>query len=331
MKRLIVTGPKQATFEDAPEPRCPPDGLLVRARLTAISVGTEIRVFRAQPVDEAGRFLHERVPFVLPAENGYSMVGEVTAVGSEAGGFDVGERVFSPSPHKEVAAVPAALAVKLPETITDEQGVLLSILEVGHISLRRGSPSPGENVAVVGQGVIGLSALALAHALGFRTAAIDFVAERLQIARRLGADLAISPAEADFTQRVRELFDGEGADLVIEAASRWDAVQTSMDVAAHEARIVIAARHTDVPKYNPVGHPYLGKKLTLLTSYGYPPPGQRWDRRRSIALTLDLLSRGRVDVAPMITHRIDAASIPEMYRRLDAGDQTIVGVIAQWD
>jgi len=258
------------------------------------------------------------------------MVGDVVAVGAEAEGFDVGDRVFTPSPHKELDAVDSQLAVKLPASIPDEQAVLLNILEVGHIALRRGDPAPGENVAVVGQGVIGLAALAYCRAFGFRTAAIDISDERLEVSRKMGADLAVSPQQSDFNDSIQDLFDGVGADLVIEAASRWDAIQTAMDIAADNARIVVAARHTDSPEFNPVGHPYLGKKLTLLTSYGHAAPGQRWDRRRSIGLTLELLTSGRLDVSPMITHRINAASLPDMYRRLDEGEPSVVGVVVQW-
>ncbi|MCH7988064.1 MAG: zinc-binding alcohol dehydrogenase [Planctomycetes bacterium] len=331
MKRLIVTGPRQARFDDVPDPECPVDGLLVRARVTAVSTGTEIRVYRAQPVDEQGRFLHERVPFVLPTENGYSMVGDVIAVGVDATKFAIGDRVFVPSPHKEIAAVSEELAVKLPAEIPDEQAAFLNILEVGHIAVRRGSPTPGENVALLGQGVVGLSALAYCKSFGFRTAVIDSSQERLEIARVIGADLALSPLDDDCVARVIELFDAAGADLVIEATSNWSAIQTAMYVAAADARIVVAARHTDKPDFNLVGHPYLGKKLTLLTSYGHEPPGQRWDRRRSIALTLDLLFRGRLNIAPLITHRIDHAELPEMYRRLDGGDRSVVGVVVHWN
>ena len=67
MKRLIVTGPRQVRFEDVPPPPCRADGLLVRATHTALSTGTEMRVFRAIPVDDQGQFLHECVPFELPA------------------------------------------------------------------------------------------------------------------------------------------------------------------------------------------------------------------------------------------------------------------------
>ncbi|MEZ4620853.1 MAG: alcohol dehydrogenase catalytic domain-containing protein [Caldilineaceae bacterium] len=155
-------------------------------RATAISTGTEIRVFRLVPVDDAGEFMHATVPFAVPTENGYSMVGEVIAVGAGVTDFAVGERVFVPATHRHVAVIPAALASKLPADLPDEQAVFLSIIEVAHLALRRGSPTPGETVAIIGLGVIGLAALAYCKAFGFRTVAIDTVATRLEIARKWG-------------------------------------------------------------------------------------------------------------------------------------------------
>ena len=107
MKRLVITGPREATFEDVEMPTCEPDGVVVKARVTTISTGTEIRVYRAIPVDKAGKFMHATVPYALPSENGYSMVGEVVAVGSSVTDLQEGDRVFVPAPHKAYAAWPA--------------------------------------------------------------------------------------------------------------------------------------------------------------------------------------------------------------------------------
>jgi threonine dehydrogenase-like Zn-dependent dehydrogenase len=286
-------------------------------------------VFRAVPVDTAGKFLHERVPFALPVENGYSMVGEVLELGKAATGFHVGDRVFVPAPHKQIVAVPAHLAVKLPESIQDEQAVFLNILEVGHIALRRVGPGIGENVAIVGQGVIGLGTLAYCRAFGLRTAVLDTSPARLDIARRIGANLAVAPDDTGLRQ-VLECFDGAGADLVLEAASHWSAIVTAMQVARENGKVVVVSRHTGVPNFNPVGHPYLGKKLTLLTSYGHEPPGHRWDRPHSIALTLRLLSEGKLQIEPIITHRVSWTDLPDVYQRLHAGDREMAGVVVKW-
>jgi threonine dehydrogenase-like Zn-dependent dehydrogenase len=81
-------------------------------------------------------------------------------------------------------------------------------------------------------------------------------------------------------------------DVVLEGASTWAAIQTSMDLCANNGAVVVVARHYDAPEFNPVGQGYFGKRLQLLTVYGHPTPGSRWDMRTSYAHTLDLLSRG---------------------------------------
>jgi threonine dehydrogenase-like Zn-dependent dehydrogenase len=79
-----------------------------------------------------------------------------------------------------------------------------------------------------------------------------------------------------------------------------------------------------------MGHPFLGKRLNLVTSYGYPPDGHRWDARRSKALTLQLLGRGKLAIGQMITHHFSWQQLPAIYQRLDAGDLSIVGAIFEW-
>ncbi len=331
MKRLVVTGPRQVEFEDVPAPECPRDGVLARAIATAISTGTEIRAYRRIPVDDAGTMQYPGIPFPDgPAECGYSMVAEIVEVGPDVDGFEVGDRVFVGEGHKEYAAVRASDMLKLPDSILTEQAVMLNLLGVAHIALRTGEPAPGENVAVVGLGVIGQSAVAWCRAFGFRTVGIDMDGGRLGVARAMGADTVASPADDGFQSRIDDVFDGEGADLVIEAASSWTALQTGMDIVRRDGRVVVTATHVDRPDYNPVGHPYLSQRITLKTAYGYDDPGRRWDRDHCMRLTLDMLSRGRLAIEPMITHRVPWHQLPEMYRRLDQGDLSILGVVVDW-
>jgi len=336
MKRLVITGPRAASFEEVEIPACPQDGILVKARTTAISAGTELRVFRAQSVDEDGKFLHEWIPFSLPAENGYSMVGEV--VEAAPGSTDLfgapiasGDRVFIPAPHKEYAPAGAKTAVILPRDMTDEEASLLNILEVGHIALRRGNPDPGANVCIIGLGLIGLSALAYCNAFGFRTAALDIAPERLEVARRIGCDFIQSAETEDAISPVSRFFDDEGADLVIEAASSNAAVQSGLDIVRSKGTLVVVARHLQRPEYNPFARPYFGKQITLKTAYAHPPEGHRWDRRHSLRRTMELIRDKKLPIEPMITHRGDWTEIPEYYRRLDRGEPGLTGVVLRWD
>ncbi len=331
MKRLVVTGPRQVEFEDVPIPDCPRDGVLAKAIVTTISTGTETRVYRRTPVDDEGTMQYPGIPFPDgPTENGYSMVGEVAEVGADVEGFSVGERVFLGESHKEYAAARASDVLKLPDSIPTERAVMLNLLGVAHIALRTGDPAPGENVAVVGLGVIGQSAVAWCRAFGFRTAGIDMDGRRLELARAMGAKAVASPSDVEFQSRIDDIFDGEGADLVIEAASTWRAIRTSMDIVRRDGRVVVTATHTDRPDYNPVGHPYLSKRITLKTAYGYEDQGRRWDRDHCIRLALDMLGSGELVIEPMITHRVPWHDLPEIYRRLDQGDLSILGVVVYW-
>lgn len=331
MKRLIITGPRQASFDDVDIPECPPDGLLVHANVTAVSTGTEIRVYRFIPVDEDGEWLHGGVRFPDgPVENGYSMVGEVVEVGSDVTGFNVGDRVFCAGTHKEYAISPARDTIKLPDQVTDEQGVFLNILGVGQLGLRHGEPQPGENVAIVGLGVIGLSAIVYCSAFGFRTVGIDFSESRRQVATAMGADLVLDPSDDDLTRQVIDYFDGRGADLVLETASAWPAIQTSLEIVRQDGNVVVVARHTDSPTFNPVGHPYMTTRYTLRASLGYRPNELRWDRMNSMKLTARLIANGSLPVDPMITHEFTWQDLPTVYHRLDQGDTDILGAVIRW-
>lgn len=331
MKRLVITGPRQAVFEEAAMPVCATDGVVVKAKVSAISAGTEVRIYRAIAVDDAGRFMHEKVPFKLPIENGYSMVGEVVEVGTEVQELTVGKRVFVPAPHKEYAAVAASDAIRLPDSIPDEEAVMLSILEVAHQGLRRGEPPAGGNVAIVGQGVIGLSVTAYTQAFGMRTAVLDPDPTRLEIAQAMGAQLAISPTAEGAVDQVVRFFDDDGADVTLEATSNWAGIRTAMEVTRADGTVVIVARHTHEPDFNPFGHPFLGERLHLVTTYSFPSEHDRWSKRRSFALTVDLLAHRRLPIAPMLTHEFAWYELPEAYKRLDEGDRSIVGTTIRWD
>ncbi|MCY4528225.1 MAG: zinc-binding alcohol dehydrogenase [Chloroflexi bacterium] len=331
MKRLVITGPRQASFDDVDIPECPPDGLLVRANVTAVSTGTEIRVYRFIPVDEDGEWLHGGVRFPDgPIENGYSMVGEVVEVGSDVADFNVGDRVFCAGTHKEYAVSPACDTIKLPNEVTDEQGVFLNILGVGQLGLRHGEPQPGENVAIVGLGVIGLSTLAFCSAFGFRTIGIDYSQIRRDVADTIGADLVLDPADDGLTQQVIDFFDGRGADLVLETASVWPAIKTSLEIVRQDGNVVVVARHTDSPTFNLVGHPYMTTRYTLRASLGYRANELRWNRMNSMKLTARLIANGTLPVDPMITHEFNWQDLPTVYHRLDQGDSNILGAVIRW-
>src|ERR671933_67212 len=138
------------------------------------------------------------------------MVGVIEGVGQEVRELAVGQCVFVAIPDDELGAVPQRQVYAVPEGEADEQAVFTSLCEIGLHALRRGSPSLGENVAIIGQGIVGLATLAVARAWGLRTIALDLDERRLAFARAMGADLVLSPAEPDYEERIAAFSGPEG-------------------------------------------------------------------------------------------------------------------------
>ena len=263
------------------------------------------------------------------------MVGAIEALGAEVRELAVGQRVFVSSPHDELVAIPARQVYPVPNGAPDEQAVFTTLCEIGLHALRRGNPSLGENVAIIGQGIIGLATLAVARTWGLRTIALDLDARRLAFSHAVGADLVLNAGEPGYAERIAAFCGEEGVDLVIEAASSWRAIRTAYQIVRRRGCISVVARHTDVPDFNPIQDGLMTKEVVFTTSYAHPvteaPPDLlRWTRPRDTRLVLELFGKGRLDVSGAISHWIAPEELPAIYGRLHEGDTSVAGVVVDW-
>ncbi|MFF3464188.1 zinc-dependent alcohol dehydrogenase family protein [Streptomyces sp. NPDC001984] len=242
MKGLVFHGPGQSAWEDVPDPAVKePTDAIVRVDTVTIC-GTDLHILKGD------------VPEVRPGTVlGHECVGEIVEVGSDVGTVRPGDRVLVScitacgrcrycregmygqcrggggwilghlidGTQAEYVRVPYAdLSVyPLPGTVASKDAVLLADIfptsyEVGVLN---GKVRPGDTVAVVGAGPIGLAAIATARLFApERIIAVDLAPARLEAARRFGADAVADVHEAP-RQLVADLTDGLGADVVIEA------------------------------------------------------------------------------------------------------------------
>jgi alcohol dehydrogenase len=246
MKALVYHGPGNKAWEEVPDPVIQdPTDAIVKVETTTIC-GTDLHIMKGDvPAVTDGRIL------------GHEAVGTITEGGDAVSNFKVGDRVIIScitncgtciycrkglSSHcqtvggigwifghlidgtqAEYVRVPFAdtSLYAVPEGVTDEQGVFISdILPTGYeIGVRDGGVKPGDVVAVVGAGPVGLSAIMTAGLHGAsRVIAIDLDANRLEVAKRdFGATHSINSADADWAEQVKALTDGLGVDVAIEA------------------------------------------------------------------------------------------------------------------
>jgi alcohol dehydrogenase len=248
MKALVYHGPGNKAWEDVPDPKIiQPTDVIVRVETTTIC-GTDLHILKGDvPAVAEGRILgHEGVGTVAEVGSAVSTldVGDRVIIscisacgacsychqglyahcladeGSSGIGWILGHLIDGT--QAELVRVPFGdnSLYKIPEGVTDEAAVMLSdILPTGfEIGVRYGRVKPGDVVAVVGAGPVGLAAMMTANLYGAaRIIALDLDANRLEQAKGLGATDAVNSADEDWEDQVRAMTDGLGVDVAIEA------------------------------------------------------------------------------------------------------------------
>jgi threonine dehydrogenase-like Zn-dependent dehydrogenase len=300
-----VAAPGRGEIRRTALPPSRPDDVLVRALASGISRGTESLVFRGRVPESqyaAMRCPFQEGDFPAPVKYGYASVGIVEAGPAAL----VGRRVFCLHPHQDCYRVPADAVVLVPTTVPDARAVLAANMETALNGLWDGAPRLGDHVAVVGAGVVGALAAALAVRLpGARVELIDVDPTRAGLARALGCGFAL-PADAA----------GE-ADLVVHASGNPGGLTTALRLAGFEATVLEMSWYGDATVAAPLGEDFHAKRLTLRSSQvGTVAASRRarWSHRRRLALALGLLAD------PVFDHLLSGTSafidLPETMARL---------------
>ena len=208
---------------------------------------------------------------------------------------------------------------KLPDGVTFEEGAMLEPLSVGIHAVRLAPTRPGDTVVVLGSGPIGLMTLAVARLSGAGCIiATDLLPWRLEFARRFGATCTLNAREVDVVEAVRDITGGRGADVVYEAAGKPETFQQAFEVAARCATVAIIGIYA--PGASPLSlHSARRKELTI-----------RMVRRFRFAypLAIDLVRRGEVRVADLITHRFSLEEVVSAFELVASyGDGVVRAVI----
>ncbi len=248
MKALVYHGPGQKAWEDVPDPEIiDPTDIIVQIDTTTIC-GTDLHILKGDvPAVTEGRILgHEGVGTIIEIGSAVStlaigdrvIISCVSACGScsychqglyshclaDEGASGIGW-IFGhliDGTQAEYVRVPFGdnSVYKVPEGVSDEAAVMLSdIIPTGfEIGVRYGRVKPGDVVAVVGAGPVGLAAIMTAGLYGAaRVIALDLDPHRLEQAQSFGATDTVNSADADWAEQVQAMTDGHGVDVAIEA------------------------------------------------------------------------------------------------------------------
>jgi threonine dehydrogenase-like Zn-dependent dehydrogenase len=335
MKQIRIHGPGDVRLDEIPEPQVGPDDALLAVAACGIC-GSDVGYAKLGGVQG---------PASEPMPIGHELAGTVVALGERVRlrGIEIGTRValhpgaagfglgnggpeggFTPRLLVRGAGQGRSL-FPIPDDMPFEIAALAEPLGVGMNAIDRVGVRPGERVAVLGAGPIGLSAIATLRDRGIEdVVAIDFSERRLEVARKLGARDTIRPSGTTLWEALgrlhgRESFywmDVVGTNVFIEATGSGALLEEVIGRAGPGARVSVVALHR---KPVPVDFmTVLMKQMTLQGAMEYP---ERFEEM------LELLSRR--DLGPMITHRFaldDFAEAFDVAKSPDTGAKVMIRI-----
>ena len=337
MEALVYNGPGKRAWESVPDPTLKvPTDAIVRID-TATICGTDLHILKGD------------VPTVTPGTIlGHEAVGTIEEVGSAVTSFVPGDRVLIScitscgrcrfckearyglctggggwilghlidGVQAEYARIPFVdtSAYKVPEFLTDEQVLFLAdILPTSfEVGVLNGRVKPGDVVAIVGAGPIGLAAVLTAKLFTpAKIVVLDVADKRLELAKSFGADVTINNGTEDAVARIMELTDGLGADVAIEAVGVPATFELCTELVRPGGTVANVGVH---------GHP-VTLHLEKLWIRGVTMTTGLVDTFSTPTL-LKLIAQGRLDGTPFTTHRFKLSEAMEAYDVFGAAAET---------
>ncbi|CAI7656908.1 unnamed protein product [Penicillium manginii] len=253
MRHVVVENVNQFSLKEAPEPTIQfPTDVIVKVSATTIC-GSDVHLILGEV----------KTPWGFPL--GHEFVGTIHDVGSDIRSFKLGDRVLA-SPgycekfgifghgqnlgdlggaQAEFVRVPCATNTlsPIPGSVSDAQALAVGdMLCTGWTGVERAVDAPGATLVVFGVGPVGLCTIHAARLQKVsKVIAIDVIADRLEVAKILGADHTINPTSEDVGDAVMRLTDGRGAEAIVDAAGVKNSINSWCSVAALGAKVSLVA------------------------------------------------------------------------------------------
>lgn len=328
---LYFTAPRQVEVRTETRPAPPAGEVLIRTRVSAISPGTEMLVYRDETPKQLQR--DESIAalagdFEYPFQYGYAAVGEIIALGPNVEPAWLGQRVFAFNPHESHFTAPVSAVVPVPGALSNADAALLPNMETAVNLVMDGQPVIGERVAVIGQGIVGLLVTALLARFPLEAlVTLDYYPNRREASAALGARAHHPEAMAASAPQSQPDYD-----LIFELSGAPAALNTAIRMAGFDSRIVVGSWYGDKQAALDLGGKFHRQRIQLISSQvsTLAPRFQgRWDKQRRFATVLKFLEE--IHPARFITHRVSLDDAARAYHLLDENPQEAIQVIFEYD
>ncbi len=355
-RELIAAAPRTPVIRDYQDPPLGARQIRIRTEFASPKHGTELVAYRNDPV--ANRPYSYVWGAVVPAsperaENrfprllGNMAVGVVSEIGPDVSRFRIGDRVFGHFPIRETQTVDETEADPLPPELSPEAAVCLDPVVMA-MAMRDGGIKLGDRVAVFGLGAIGLIAVQLAKRAGADwVVAVDPLANRRELARRFGADVALDAAnDGDVGMAIRRLTGPApdrarprpetrvvggyrerptqtgnlGVDVAVETSGSVLALHQAIRAACYGGTICVISFYGRDAAGLYLGDEFHVNRLNMISVRAESLPMRDapvWDLQRLVETSLRWLERGEVRTEGIVTPIVPFAESAEAYREID--------------
>ncbi len=219
----------------------------------------------------------------------------------------------------EYIVVPQHIVYHLPEAVSFAQGAMVEAVSIAVHAVSRVSLKPGDTAVVVGSGVIGLLVIQALRAAGCQqVVAVDIDQGRLELAQRLGADMALNPANTDVTQQVLDCTEGRGAHVAFEVVGMTSTLQAAISVLRKGGQLALVGNLSPQVEF-----PLQAVVTRELTVYGSCASCGEYPT------CLDLMAKQKIKVDPLITAQAPLVEGASWFKRLFNRERGLIKVILE--
>ncbi len=339
-RSLYFLKPRQVAVQEEKVTGPGPGQVLVKTLLSAISSGSELLVYRGEaPAEMAVDESIAALPgtFAFPLKYGYAAVGQVTALGQEVEHTWGGTLVFAFHPHESLFVARPEELLTVPAGMRPEEAVFLASMETAVTLTLDGAPLLGEQVAVFGQGVVGLLLTALLARFPLVSlVTLDLVPGRRLLSETFGATASFDPAAPQALSQMLELLQRgrpyAGADLTYEVSGSPAALDLAIAATGFNGRVVIGSWYGRKLVELNLGGEFHRRRQRLISSQVStiaPELRGRFSKPRCLEMAWQMIQK--TEPARLITHRMPLEEAARAYELLDRRSEDTLQVVLTYD
>ncbi|NUP03647.1 MAG: zinc-binding dehydrogenase [Nonomuraea sp.] len=318
-----------------------PGSVRVRTLYSGVSAGTELTAYRGtnpyltRKWDTERRLFLDGQTHAYPLSGwGYQEVGEVVEAAPDVAEPPVGSLVWGIWGHRAEAVVPAERLAGhiLPPGADPLSGVFARVGAIALNAVHAADVHLGDQIAIFGQGVIGLLATRMAVLSGARVIAADAIPDRLELARQYGAAETFDVREGSVAEFIRKRI--EGADTAIELSGSHLGLQEAIRTVRKGGRVVAAGFYQGDGIGLRLGEEFHHNQVQLVSSQigGVASwLAHRWDVERLQRTFMELVHRGEVPVADLISHVVPVDDAAAAFDLIDKHQSEVLQLVFQFE